>query len=124
MTVASRSDVYYDMYDVEINADPYPVYRRLREEDRVDLHRELEHLLKLVDLRRVVRLREGPGRCVLRERVLRGERARAAASLVPRVGRLRIRRRRENYLACHVRSPFRAVNVKCATGRPRTDARG
>jgi cytochrome P450 len=25
-------DVYYDMYNVEINADPYPVYRRLREE--------------------------------------------------------------------------------------------
>ena len=26
------SDVYYDPYAVEINADPYPVYRRLREE--------------------------------------------------------------------------------------------
>jgi cytochrome P450 len=26
------SDVYYDQYSVEINADPYPVYRRLREE--------------------------------------------------------------------------------------------
>ncbi len=26
------SDVYYDMYSVEINVDPYPVYRRLREE--------------------------------------------------------------------------------------------
>jgi cytochrome P450 len=25
-------DVYYDMYSVDINADPYPVYRRLREE--------------------------------------------------------------------------------------------
>jgi cytochrome P450 len=25
-------DVYYDPYDVEINADPYPVYARLREE--------------------------------------------------------------------------------------------
>ncbi len=32
MTVNNRSDVYYDMYDVGINADPYPVYRRLREE--------------------------------------------------------------------------------------------
>jgi cytochrome P450 len=30
--VTGQSDVYYDMYDVEINADPYPVYRRLREE--------------------------------------------------------------------------------------------
>ncbi|HWF14668.1 MAG TPA: cytochrome P450 [Acidimicrobiales bacterium] len=29
---ADVSDVYYDMYSVEINADPYPVYRRLRDE--------------------------------------------------------------------------------------------
>jgi cytochrome P450 len=29
---AGVSDVYYDMYSVEINDDPYPVYRRLREE--------------------------------------------------------------------------------------------
>ncbi len=28
----TTSDVYYDPYDVEINADPYPVYHRLREE--------------------------------------------------------------------------------------------
>jgi cytochrome P450 len=26
------SDVYYDQYNVELNADPYPVYRRLRDE--------------------------------------------------------------------------------------------
>ena len=26
------SSVYYDPYDVDIDADPYPVYRRLREE--------------------------------------------------------------------------------------------
>ena len=32
MNVRSTSDVYYDPYDVEINADPYPVFRRLREE--------------------------------------------------------------------------------------------
>ncbi len=31
-TTSSTSDVYYDTYDVGINADPYPVYRRLREE--------------------------------------------------------------------------------------------
>ena len=30
--MTSRSDVYYDPYDVSINADPYPVFRRLREE--------------------------------------------------------------------------------------------
>jgi cytochrome P450 len=28
----SLADVYYDPYKVEINADPYPVYRRLRDE--------------------------------------------------------------------------------------------
>lgn len=32
MTVTSGSDVYYDPYDVGIDADPYPTYRRLREE--------------------------------------------------------------------------------------------
>src|SRR5579871_2932669 len=32
MTVATASSAYYDPYDVGINADPYPVYRRLREE--------------------------------------------------------------------------------------------
>ena len=29
---SSATDVYYDPYDVDINADPYPVYRRLRGE--------------------------------------------------------------------------------------------
>lgn len=32
MTVSTRSDVYYDSYDVDLNADPYPMFRRLREE--------------------------------------------------------------------------------------------
>lgn len=32
MSTTTRSDVYYDPWDVEIRADPYPVYRRLREE--------------------------------------------------------------------------------------------
>jgi cytochrome P450 len=32
MTTTTGSDVYYDPYDVEIDADPYPVFRRLREE--------------------------------------------------------------------------------------------
>jgi cytochrome P450 len=32
MTLTNAQDVYYDPYDVEIAADPYPVYRRLREE--------------------------------------------------------------------------------------------
>jgi len=32
MTTSTVSDVYYDPYDVDINADPYPVFRRLREE--------------------------------------------------------------------------------------------
>ena len=32
MTTTSVSDVYYDPYDVGIDADPYPTFRRLREE--------------------------------------------------------------------------------------------
>ena len=32
MTTTTGSDVYYDPYDVGIDADPYPVFRRLREE--------------------------------------------------------------------------------------------
>ncbi len=32
MTTSTTSDVYYDPYDVDIDADAYPVFRRLREE--------------------------------------------------------------------------------------------
>ena len=32
MTVASESSVYYDPFDVDINLDPYPTFRRLRDE--------------------------------------------------------------------------------------------
>ena len=32
MTIESTSDVYYDPYDTDIDADPYPVFCRLREE--------------------------------------------------------------------------------------------
>jgi len=32
VSVTSTSDVYYDPYDVDIDADPYPVYMRLRAE--------------------------------------------------------------------------------------------
>jgi cytochrome P450 len=32
MSVAQEGDVYYDPYDFEIDSDPYPVFRRLREE--------------------------------------------------------------------------------------------
>jgi len=32
VTVSATSDVYFDPYDVAINADPYPVFKRLREE--------------------------------------------------------------------------------------------
>ena len=30
--VVTHTDVYWDPYDVEINTDPYPVFKRLREE--------------------------------------------------------------------------------------------
>jgi cytochrome P450 len=32
VTISAASDVYFDPYDVEINADPYPAFARLREE--------------------------------------------------------------------------------------------
>ena len=32
MTTATGQDLYYDPYDVGIDADPYPVFRRLRDE--------------------------------------------------------------------------------------------
>ena len=32
MSIASDTGVYFDPYDVAINADPYPAYERLREE--------------------------------------------------------------------------------------------
>jgi len=32
LTTSTASDVYYDPYDVDIDRDPYPVFRRLREE--------------------------------------------------------------------------------------------
>ena len=32
MAIVNDRDVYYDPYDVDINADPYPTYARLRDE--------------------------------------------------------------------------------------------
>jgi len=32
VSVSADSDVYYDPYDVELNRDPYPAFRRIREE--------------------------------------------------------------------------------------------
>ncbi|MQY18877.1 cytochrome P450 [Nocardia macrotermitis] len=33
MTTSAASDVYYDPYDVRLNADPYPMFKRLREQE-------------------------------------------------------------------------------------------
>ncbi|MBK5289264.1 MAG: cytochrome P450 [Acidimicrobiia bacterium] len=41
MTATSTNHVSYDPYDVEINADPYPVFRRLR--DDAPLYRNEQH---------------------------------------------------------------------------------
>ncbi len=41
MTVDATSDVYFDPYSVEINADPYPTFARLREE--APLYYNAEH---------------------------------------------------------------------------------
>ncbi|MGV0837744.1 cytochrome P450 [Mycolicibacterium thermoresistibile] len=41
MTVSAPNDVYYDPYDVALNADPYPMFKRLREE--APLYYNAEH---------------------------------------------------------------------------------
>jgi cytochrome P450 len=41
VTVEAIDDVYFDPYDVEINADPYPVFKRLR--DEAPLYYNSEH---------------------------------------------------------------------------------
>jgi cytochrome P450 len=41
MTTSATSEVYFDPYDVELNADPYPMFRRLREE--VPLYHNEQH---------------------------------------------------------------------------------
>ncbi|MCT7661155.1 cytochrome P450 [Mycobacterium deserti] len=41
MTIDADSDVYYDPYDVDLNADPYPMFRRLRESE--PLYYNAEH---------------------------------------------------------------------------------
>ena len=32
MTTTTRDEIYYDPYDPELQLDPYPVFRRMREE--------------------------------------------------------------------------------------------
>jgi cytochrome P450 len=41
MTTSATSEAYFDPYDVELNADPYPMFRRLREE--VPLYHNEQH---------------------------------------------------------------------------------
>ena len=41
MTVSATSDVYYDPYNIELNADPYVMFARLREE--APLYYNAEH---------------------------------------------------------------------------------
>lgn len=41
VTIDATSDAYFDPYDVDINADPYPAFRRLREE--APLYYNAEH---------------------------------------------------------------------------------
>jgi cytochrome P450 len=40
--ITSTSDIYYDPYDFDIDADPYPVFRRLRDEAPVYYNKKLD----------------------------------------------------------------------------------
>src|SRR6478736_2632897 len=42
MAITDLSDVYYDPYDVAIDADPYPTFRRLREEAPLYYNEQLD----------------------------------------------------------------------------------
>ena len=61
VTVATASSVYYDPYDVGINADPYPVFRRLRDEVS-DLLQPALPLLGAVPIMSTSRGRSSTGR--------------------------------------------------------------
>ncbi|AGZ50597.1 cytochrome P450 [Mycobacterium kansasii] len=56
MTVTAASDVYFDPYDVELNADPYPMFRRLR--DEAPLYYNAQHdfyaLSRFADVERAI----------------------------------------------------------------------
>ncbi len=43
----TESDIYYDPYDFEIDTDPYPVWKRLRDEQPALLQRALRLLRPL-----------------------------------------------------------------------------
>ena len=57
-TEAATSDVYFDPYDVDINADPYPTFRRLRDE----VAAVLQHAARLLRAQPVRRCQQGVGR--------------------------------------------------------------
>ena len=42
VTIANDSELYYDPYNVEIDADPYPTYRRLRDEAPIYYNERLD----------------------------------------------------------------------------------
>ena len=78
MTIAHDRRVYYDPYDADISADPFPTFRRLRDEaplyhnDRFDVWALSRHAAPLKslpgDLRDGVRVTDR-GRVVLDERL-------------------------------------------------------
>jgi cytochrome P450 len=55
-TVDATSDVYFDPYDVEINADPYPAFARLREESPLYYNEQYDFwaLSRFVDVNRAL----------------------------------------------------------------------
>jgi cytochrome P450 len=60
VTVAEERDLYYDPYDVDINANPYPTFRRLREQAPLYHNEEFDFyaLSRFSDVERVLVDRE------------------------------------------------------------------
>jgi cytochrome P450 len=42
VSITNDSQLYYDPYNVEIDADPYPTYRRLRDEAPIYYNERLD----------------------------------------------------------------------------------
>ena len=63
VTVTGNNDIYYDPYDFEIDADPYPIWKRMRDETPLYYNEKFEFyaLSRFDDVDRASRLGHATG---------------------------------------------------------------
>ena len=78
MTVTAPDGVYYDPYDVQINADPYLAFRRLREEAPLFYNEQHDFyaLSRFADVDRAMRSTSATPRCLRRPPCVAGRQRR------------------------------------------------